>query len=117
MEAFASQLRLVMAEEEMAMSTIGHADLSPGHGPRTMPALQDAYQHLDKAAYLATGAGASPHGDDGTSPPDLISDEQTTIQQMLGDYGQPSEQADYRRIREDQQRLLTMLRELQQRGY
>jgi hypothetical protein len=117
MEAFASQLRLVMAEEGMAMSTIDKAGLALGHAPTTMPALQDAYGHLDKAASLATGGGASPYDDIGTRLLDLISDEQTMVQQMLGDYGDPSERADYRRIQEDHQRLLAMLRELQQRGY
>jgi len=117
METFVSQLHLVMAEEGMAMSAIGHVDLAAGHGPATMPALQDAYQHLDKAAYLATGGGASPYDDVGTRLLGLISDEQTTVQQMLGDYGDPAEQSDFRGLQEDHQRLLAMLRDLQQRGY
>jgi hypothetical protein len=116
MQAFASQFRLVMAEEGMALSAIGKPDLAPGHGATTIPGLQDAYQHLDKAAYIAGGGGASPD-DVGTRSLDLISDEQTTVQQMLGDFGHPSERTDFRHLHEDHQRLLAMLHDLEQRGY
>jgi hypothetical protein len=115
--SFSQAFHAAMTQEQLGMTAITGVDLSAGNGSTTIPAIQNADRHFEKALSFGVQGGGSPFDDVGARFVNAMVDQAALALQMLGDYPDGPVQTEYNKIQADDQTLLRIQTEMHIHGY